>query len=224
MPSSACSRSTKARCRSSCVACGRARSASATSSATSSTATASSSSSPSAGGSAIDGAAGGGRSLVFDADDPQLAASQRGIRGSVAFGLDDPRVARPALQHAADSKYCVRCGTPYVYAAAYVGHLGDYRCPNAATTRPPLELAGRDVALRRPRQRLFSPRHASKDPGRSSSALPGLYNVYNALAAAALARALGAALDEIAAGLERFSAAFGRFERIAVGDKRLLRS
>jgi len=52
--------------------------------------------------------------------------------------------------------------------------------------------------------------------------LPGLYNVYNAVAAAAVARSLGAGLDEIAAGLERFSAAFGRFERVAVGDKRVL--
>ena len=52
--------------------------------------------------------------------------------------------------------------------------------------------------------------------------LPGLYNVYNALGAATLARALGASLDEIAAGLGRFSAAFGRFERIPVGGKRLL--
>src|SRR5207253_1581485 len=52
--------------------------------------------------------------------------------------------------------------------------------------------------------------------------LPGLYNVYNALAAAALARELGADLDAIAAGLGRFDAAFGRFERIATGGKRLL--
>jgi UDP-N-acetylmuramyl tripeptide synthase len=53
-------------------------------------------------------------------------------------------------------------------------------------------------------------------------ALPGLYNVYNALGAAALARALGATLDEIVAGLGRFSAAFGRFERIPVDGKKLL--
>jgi UDP-N-acetylmuramyl tripeptide synthase len=53
-------------------------------------------------------------------------------------------------------------------------------------------------------------------------ALPGLYNVYNALAAAALARSLGAELDEIATGLGRFSAAFGRFERVVVGDRRVL--
>jgi UDP-N-acetylmuramyl tripeptide synthase len=49
-----------------------------------------------------------------------------------------------------------------------------------------------------------------------------LYNVYNALGAAALAQALGASLDEIQAGLERFGAAFGRFERIQAGDKSIL--
>src|SRR5439155_8962845 len=52
--------------------------------------------------------------------------------------------------------------------------------------------------------------------------VPGLYNVYNALAAASLARALGASTAEIVSGLERFGAAFGRFERIALGDRRLL--
>ena len=52
--------------------------------------------------------------------------------------------------------------------------------------------------------------------------LPGLYNVYNALAAAALARALGVTLDDIARGLGNFDAAFGRFERIAIGEQRLL--
>jgi lipid II isoglutaminyl synthase (glutamine-hydrolysing) len=159
--------------------------------------------------------------LVYTADDPQLAAVGEPHAGSVAFGLDDPRVARPSLQHAADSKYCVRCGTPYVYAAAYVGHLGDYRCPRGHHARPPLEVAARDVSLQgleRAAFRLDTPEGSRPIELR----LPGLYNVYNAVAAAALARALGAELDEIAAGLERFSAAFGRFERIAVGGKRVL--
>ena len=127
----------------------------------------------------------------------------------------------PSLQHAADSKYCVRCGTPYDYAAAYVGHLGDYRCPRGDHARPPLEVAARDVSLHgleRAAFRLDTPEGSR----RVELGLPGLYNVYNAVAAAALARALGADLDEIAAGLERFSAAFGRFERIAVGGKRIL--
>ena len=52
--------------------------------------------------------------------------------------------------------------------------------------------------------------------------VPGLYNVYNALAAASLARALDVSLDAIQAGLQDFSAAFGRFERIAIGERSLL--
>ena len=159
--------------------------------------------------------------LVYNADDPQLAAVGEARRGGVAFGLDDPRIARPSLQHAADSKHCVRCGTPYVYAAAYVGHLGDYSCPRGDHARPPLEVAARDVhlhGLERASFQLDTPEGSR----RIALGLPGLYNVYNAAAAAALTRALGAELDDIAAGLERFSAAFGRFERIAVGDKQLL--
>ena len=47
--------------------------------------------------------------------------------------------------------------------------------------------------------------------------LPGLYNVYNATAAASLSLALGASLDEIGSASSAFSGAFGRFERIATG-------
>jgi lipid II isoglutaminyl synthase (glutamine-hydrolysing) len=52
--------------------------------------------------------------------------------------------------------------------------------------------------------------------------LPGLYNVYNALAAASLSLALGAPLDDVRAGLSGFRAAFGRFERIRSGERDLL--
>jgi len=159
--------------------------------------------------------------LVFNADDPQLAAIGTARAGSVAFGVDDPRVARPSLQHAADSKYCLTCGAPLDYAAAYVGHLGDYRCPIGHQARPPLELVARDielVGLERASFLLVTP----EESRRVELSLPGLYNVYNALAAAALARAVGASLGEIAEGLARFSAAFGRFERIEAGDKQLL--
>ena len=52
--------------------------------------------------------------------------------------------------------------------------------------------------------------------------LPGLYNVYNALAAGALCLTLGVPLTDVATGLGRASAAFGRFERITIGERRLL--
>jgi len=159
--------------------------------------------------------------LLLNADDPQVGDLARAHARSTVFGLDDPLLARPALQHAADSKYCLRCGTPYEYAAAYVGHLGDYRCPACGHARPPLDLAARAVELRGLERASFD-LVTPDGTRRVDLALPGLYNVYNALGAAALARALGATLDEIADGLGRFSAAFGRFERIPVDGKRLL--
>jgi UDP-N-acetylmuramyl tripeptide synthase len=158
-----------------------------------------------------------GTVLVLNGDDPQVGS----LGSGVVYGLDDPRVARPALQHAADSKYCIRCGTPYDYAAAYVGHLGDYHCPNCGHARPPLEVSARNVELPGLERAAFD-LAAPEGTRRIELTLPGLYNVYNALGAATLARALGASLDEIADGLGRFSAAFGRFERIPVDGKRLL--
>src|SRR5258705_66163 len=85
--------------------------------------------------------------LVLNGDDPQVGDLARVHGGARLFGLDDPRRARPALQHAADSKYCLRCGTPYDYAAAYVGHLGDYTCPNCGHARPALVVDARGIEL-----------------------------------------------------------------------------
>src|SRR3954447_6556127 len=156
--------------------------------------------------------------VVVNGDDPQVGELARDRGTAVVFGVDDPRRARPALQHAADSTHCVRCGAPYEYLAAYVGHLGDYRCPQCGHARPPLTIAAREIrlgGLESVTFRLDMPAGARDVRLR----VPGLYNVYNALAAAALCSVLGASLGEIVAGLERFEAAFGRFERIAVGKK-----
>ena len=158
--------------------------------------------------------------LVVNGDDPQVGDLARNHRARV-FGVDDPRLARPALQHAADSKYCLRCGTPYDYAAAYVGHLGDYRCPNCGHARPPLDVVAREIELHGLDGASFT-LVAPEGTARVELALPGLYNVYNALGAGSLALTLGAPLAEVGTGLERFSAAFGRFERITIGDRRLL--
>src|SRR6476619_4441462 len=154
--------------------------------------------------------------LVVNADDAVVADLADGRSTAIRYGLDDPRQARQKLPHAADSKYCLRCGAPYTFEAAYVGHLGDYRCPNCGHARPPLDVAARDIELRG----LHASRFALQTPVGDTTIelrLPGLYNVYNAVAAASVALAVGASLEEVRTGLERFGAAFGRFERIATG-------
>ncbi len=160
-------------------------------------------------------------SLAVNGDDPQVGELARERPDALVFGVDDPSAARRSLQHAADSKYCVRCGAPYEYLAAYVGHLGDYRCPACGHSRPPLNVVAREIEL----HGLESVSFELVSPAGTSAVrlrVPGLYNVYNALAAASLALSLGASLDEIVAGIESFTAAFGRFERISVGDRGLL--
>ncbi len=161
-----------------------------------------------------------GAALVVNADDPQVG-SLASERPAATFGLDDPRHAWEGLQHAADSKWCVLCGTPYTYAAAYIGHLGDYRCPACGHARPALDVAARRIELKGLESVSFD-LETPEGSRRVELAVPGLYNVYNALAAASLARVLGCELDAIVAGLQGFSAAFGRFERIAVGERSLL--
>jgi lipid II isoglutaminyl synthase (glutamine-hydrolysing) len=171
---------------------------------------------------AVDGLPSDSR-LVVNGDDPQVGdlGRDRDPATRTVFGVDDPRHAHTALQHAADSKWCIRCGTPYEYIAAYMGHLGDYRCPNCGHARPPLDVIAREIELdgiERVSFDLVTPEGSRQ----VRLGVPGLYNVYNALGAASLSRGLGATLDDVHAGLERFHAAFGRFERIDVDGKSLL--
>ena len=160
--------------------------------------------------------------LVANVDDPLIGELARDHEGPLrTFGLDDRSHARASLQHAADSKYCVACGRPYLYAAVYVGHLGEWRCAGCGRSRLSLDVAARQIELRGLAGSSFM-LSTPEGTARIRLRLPGLYNVYNATAAAALAGALGVPVDEIAAGLEAFTAAFGRFERIDVGDRRVL--
>jgi UDP-N-acetylmuramyl tripeptide synthase len=159
--------------------------------------------------------------LVVNGDDPQVGDLGHERERRTVFGVDDPRHSAAELQHAADSKWCVRCGAPYVYAAVYIGHLGDYRCETCGHARPTLDVVARGIELNGLETVSFE--LVTPEGSRPVElAVPGLYNVYNALAAASVARALGAGLEEIVAGLHGFSAAFGRFERIELADRTLL--
>ncbi len=53
--------------------------------------------------------------FILNADDPLVADLGREREGVVYFGVSDDSQALPELQHAADSKHCRNCGTPYVY-------------------------------------------------------------------------------------------------------------
>jgi len=155
--------------------------------------------------------------LVLNADDPAIADLGREREAPVVyFGVEDDTLALAGMAHAADAKHCRRCGSPYVFDAVYLGHLGHYHCPSCGQTRPAPTVIARSVAL----QGVDSARFTLQTPAGVAEvalSLPGLYNVYNALAAAALATALEVGLPEIVAGLEATRAAFGRAETVMIG-------
>jgi UDP-N-acetylmuramyl tripeptide synthase len=157
--------------------------------------------------------------LVLNADDPTVADLGREA-GATYFGVEDDAMALPEMQHAADAKHCRRCGAPYIYDAVYLGHLGRYHCDSCGATRPEPSVAATDIVLEGVRGARFTLRTPAGERG-IALPLPGLYNVYNALGAAALAMALGATLDQAAAGLHAVSPAFGRAETLRIAGREL---
>jgi UDP-N-acetylmuramyl tripeptide synthase len=153
--------------------------------------------------------------LVANADDPLIADLGREHPGTVYFGVDDDTLALAGMAHAADAKHCRRCGAPYVFDAIYLGHLGHYHCPSCGQTRPTPTVLATDVRLQGVRAATFT-LHTPTGRAEVSLALPGLYNVYNALAAAALASALEVPLESVVAGLAATRAAFGRAETVTL--------
>ena len=168
---------------------------------------------------ALSGSAG----FALNADDPLIAdlgrdAEERPRDGVLYFGIDDPSQALPELQHAFDAKHCRRCGQPYAYQRAFVGHLGHYSCPHCGARRPEPEVAATKIEL----YGMEGSRATVRVPGGEielNLPLPGLYNVYNALAAVAAGLKLGVAPERIATALAEARAAFGRVETIDVAGK-----
>jgi UDP-N-acetylmuramyl tripeptide synthase len=157
----------------------------------------------------------GSAQLILNADDPLIADLGRGHPGALYFGMQDDSLALPGMAHAADARHCRQCGAPYVFDAIYLGHLGHYRCPSCGASRPAPAVTASDVRLEGVRAAHFVLRTPAGH-AEVSLALPGLYNVYNALAAAALATALEVPLERIVAGLQSTRAAFGRAETVTV--------
>jgi lipid II isoglutaminyl synthase (glutamine-hydrolysing) len=165
-----------------------------------------------------------GRSrFVLNADDPLIAdlgrdREERPRDGVTYFGIEDESQALPELQHAHDAKHCRRCGHPYAYERAFVGHLGHYSCPSCGATRPRPDVAATEIELRGMKGSRVSVRTPQGDLDLTLP-LPGVYNVYNALAAIAAALDLGADLDSVRTGLQSMRALFGRVETIDVDGK-----
>lgn len=136
--------------------------------------------------------------LVLNSDDPGIASLGKVASGVVSyFGVNDKSKFLAAAEHATDSTFCPNCGARLHYDGVYYSHIGIWACPTCGAKRP------------NPTVYSFP------------SALPGLYNQYNTLAAVATAQALGLRPRAIKASLRSFAPPFGRQEKLVVNGKRI---
>lgn len=128
--------------------------------------------------------------------------------------------------------YCSKCGSEIAHAKVYYGQLGLWHCSQCSQKRPLPQVQAVNVETQAGGSRFDLsvcglavhelPDRGQSGDGQSANIflpLPGLFNVYNALAAAAAAHALGVALETIKAGLASYTTLFGRSEKVWLGSK-----
>ncbi len=157
-----------------------------------------------------------GSTVILNADDP-LVASLGDIKGLsyVYYGIDDHRHGVGQMHQTADAKYCPRCGTPFTYELYYYAHLGSYQCPKCHFARPTPDIAVTELELSGMQGSEMTIR-SRQGLTRVHFALPGLYNVYNALGAIAVAVQLDLSSAIIEQTVPRFRSAFGRMEAVPI--------
>ncbi|HEY4388014.1 MAG TPA: MurT ligase domain-containing protein [Ktedonobacteraceae bacterium] len=159
--------------------------------------------------------------LVLNADDPAIANLGIGFQGHILYyGIDDlslnllSQQDQTAVHHQTlDTRMCPACGNAYVYDVQFYSHMGHYHCPTCDTRRPQPEVSAKHIQLD-----TFDSWHVQLEKAGEAHELtvplPGLYNVYNALAAVTAAQALAVGWEPTSTAIEQAVPVFGRGERI----------
>jgi UDP-N-acetylmuramyl tripeptide synthase len=138
----------------------------------------------------------------------------------IYFGLEDKNISIGKPPHASDFTNCIACGKQLTYDEVYMAHLGKYKCPDCGLVRPKPDIFATDIKLLSEKgfeAKIVTP----KGEIVLKSPLPGLYNVYNCLAAIAAGIVLGIPLGKIKEAIEIASPAFGRTEQLELDGKKI---
>lgn len=113
-----------------------------------------------------------------------------------------------------DAKFCKFCKTSYEYNFVTYNHLGDFYCPSCGFKRNDIDYALDEILELTP--------DGSKvkfNDGIFTVTQSGLYNIYNALCAYAIAKEFNVSDTKIEASFTKQSSSFGRQENINIKGK-----
>lgn len=157
--------------------------------------------------------------ILLNADDPLVSNLASYNKNVVYYGMSEDTMTTKS-KGAIDSKRCLSCGDNLNFSVRYFGHLGIYECPKCGFRRPTPTYTMDNVKLN---VESSTGSFVGQDiKAKITVNIPGLYNLYNALAAASAAHLLHVPYSEISKALNNVSAAFGRMEKIQIKDKSIL--
>lgn len=131
------------------------------------------------------------------------------------YGFDHQENQELKAHYNTDGILCPKCHHILNYNMITYSNLGKYYCPNCDFKRPDLDLSL--TALNHMTNTSSSFTIANEE---YQIEVGGLYNIYNALAATAVATYYDVSPDKIRKGLAYDDKVFGRQEVIRIGDKR----
>lgn len=156
---------------------------------------------------------------ILNADDPNVAklasASSR-----IYYGIESLAPGTILSEGVRELSYCSNCENEYSYSLLFYGQLGHWCCAKCGNVRPQPTVSAADIAISASGSTFTLKLDQTSVP--IKIALPGLFNVYNALAAASMAFKIGIDAQTIKNGLESYETLFGRSERVEISGKSVL--
>lgn len=144
--------------------------------------------------------------LILNSDDPLVShfATRKKEDDVIFFGIDDNNLE---YDDDADERKCPNCGKILDYDSNYLDHLGLFKCSCGFERKEP-DVKATDIG-----ENTFTLKIA-ENSSKVKLKVPGISNIYNALAAATGAHIMNVEFENIVKGLEEFNGVSGRFEEI----------
>lgn len=157
--------------------------------------------------------------VILNADDPTVASLGKNLTCQVIyFGIKDKSLGTLSLSHASDATLCPDCFLPLNYQACFVSHLGIYKCSKCGAIQPETNIDCLQAKFLKDSSIQAKIKAGTKEYSVKIN-LPGLYNIYNALASFSAASSLKIVPQKIIQGFKNFQPAFGRFEKIKIPSR-----
>jgi len=158
--------------------------------------------------------------LILNADDPMVAnIGEHGDFQKTYFGIDDKTLDIKAHTTESDINYCVVCNAFLKYNVKYIGHLGDFYCPECSFRRPSINFTAKKITAEGFDGQKFYLHMPDKKRLLFQLKIPGEHSVYNTLAAISLLNKFDINPQKLTGLFSDFNPPYGRYEKFIIKKK-----